>query len=93
MAADAERGHGQRDFDGVGGCGSACHEGGAREHACLMQLRDGAVYATGQAEVVRVDDEAAHRVSLSILGGAWSGAGIELADGRSSTLAFEGRGW
>jgi hypothetical protein len=30
-----------------------------------VQLRDCAVYAARQPEVVRIDDEAAHRVSLS----------------------------
>jgi hypothetical protein len=50
-----------------------------------MQLRDGAVDTARQPEVVRVDDEAAHRVSLSTLRGVHPNSGVgkeELRDPR-----------
>ena len=69
MAADAERGHGERYFDCIAGARSVGHERGAGQDAGLVQLRHRAVDSARQAEVVRVDDEAPHRVSLSTLRG------------------------
>jgi len=73
MAADAEGGCGTRDIDGVGSGGSARHECCAGEETGLVQLGDGTIYALCQAEVVRVDDETPHRVSLSIVAGGSGG--------------------
>ena len=42
------------------------HERGAGQYAGVVQLEDGAVDAGGQAEVVGVHDEAAHRPSVPI---------------------------
>jgi len=69
VAADAEGGSGEGDLDCFGSGRGAGHERGAGKQAGLVQLGYGAVYSAGQAEVVRVDDESAHRVSLSTLRG------------------------
>ena len=61
MAAYAEGGVGVGDGDGVVEGGAGGHEGGGGEGAGLVELGDGAVDAGGEAEVVRVDDEAGHK--------------------------------
>jgi hypothetical protein len=58
VAADAERGVGASDGDGVLECGAGGHEGGGGERSGLVELKDGEIDARGEAEVVCVDDEA-----------------------------------
>ena len=58
VAAYAEGGIGVGDGDGVVEGWAGGHQGGGGEGAGLMELGDGAVDAGGEAEVVRVDDEA-----------------------------------
>jgi len=62
VAADAECGVGVGDGDGVVEGGAGGHEGCGGEGAGLMEFGDGAVDAWGEAEVVRVDDEAGSHV-------------------------------
>ncbi len=58
MAADAEGWVGVGDGDGVVEGRAGCHESGGGKGSGLMEFRDGAIDARGEAEVVRVDDEA-----------------------------------
>ena len=58
MATDAEGGFGEGDGDGVVERRAGGHEGCRGEGAGLMKLGDGAIDAGGEAEVVRVEDEA-----------------------------------
>jgi hypothetical protein len=52
-------GHGMIERSPVG------HEGGGGQNMGLMKLGDGAIDARGEAEVVRVDDEASSHLGLS----------------------------
>ena len=63
VAADAEGGVGVGDGDGVVEGGAVGHEGGGGEGAGGVELGDGAVDAAGEAEVVRVEDEASGHLS------------------------------
>lgn len=54
--------------------GSGCHEGGGGERALYRELKNGAVDALGEAEVVGVDDEFAGWMGCW----QWSGSGGEL---------------
>ena len=70
VAAHAEAWCRAAQFDGlVCGCGLG-HQCCTGEHARAMQFDDCAVYSGGQAEVICVDNEAAHRPSVST-GGAF----------------------
>ena len=78
MAADAERGNCAGQVDGlVGGAGRG-HQRSAGEDSGAMQLDDGAVDSRRQSKIVRVDNETAHRLSLSRV--AALGAEYNLAD-------------
>ena len=68
-----------RQIDGfVGGAGPR-HQRSAGQHAGRVQFDDGAIHAGGQPEIIGVDNEAAHRLSLSTGCGASISASIELA--------------
>ena len=58
MAADTELGIGECDGDGIVEGRAVGHERGRGDSAGLMEFKDGAVDATGEAKVVCVDDEA-----------------------------------
>jgi hypothetical protein len=58
VAADAEGGVGAGDGDGVVERRAGGHEGGGGEGVGVMELRDGAIDASCEAEVVRIKDEA-----------------------------------
>jgi hypothetical protein len=60
MASDTEAGGGFRNLDRLIRTDRARHERGAGEHACLVQLEDGAIDAGSEAEVVGVYDESRH---------------------------------
>ncbi len=60
VAADGERGACVGECDGVGKGRAVGHERGGEQAAGVVQFGDGAVYAGGEAEVVRVDEESAH---------------------------------
>ncbi len=85
VAADAESGVGMGDGDCVLEGGAGGHEGGGGEGVGLMKLRDGAVDAWSEAEVVRVDDESgrhrfgAAREPVAILAWRSSVASLRLA--------------
>jgi hypothetical protein len=58
VAADAEGGVAQGDFDGVVERGAGGHEGCGGERVGAVEFFDGSVDAGGEAEVVGVEDEA-----------------------------------
>ena len=47
-------------FDGVREGRAVCHQSGGGDDAGRAGLKDGAIYALGEAEVVGIDDETAH---------------------------------
>jgi len=65
VAADSQGGMREGEVDGLIGCSGPGHEGGAGEDACFVQFNDGPVDAGGQAEVVSINNEAAHCASVS----------------------------
>ena len=68
VAADAERGSGTGNGDGLV-CGSCVrHERCAGQNAAGMQLGNGSVDSRCQAKIVGVYNETAHGLSLSIEG-------------------------
>ena len=58
MASDPKRLVSVCYADGVVECRPCCHQGSGAEHALLMKLLDSAIGARGEAEIIRVDDEA-----------------------------------
>ena len=64
MAADAQGWIGQGELNGIIGRGCLRHEGGAGQHSMAMQFDDCLIDAVGEAEVVGVDDDAFHQLSL-----------------------------
>jgi hypothetical protein len=66
MAAHAEGWRLEGKFDGFLGSAGAGHERSAGDEAGGVEFDDAAIDAGGQAEIVGVDDETAHGVSLSI---------------------------
>ena len=64
VAADAQGRVGNGELNGFIGGGCARHKGGAGQHSVAMQFDDCLVDAAGEAEVVGIDDEAFHQLSL-----------------------------
>ena len=64
VAADAQGRVGNGELNGFIGGGCARHKGGAGQHSVAMQFDDCLIDAVGEAEVVGVDDDAFHQLSL-----------------------------
>ena len=64
MAADFETWVGVSESNGVVEEGSRGHEGGGGERAGAVEFDDGAIDPGGEAEIVGVDDEIAHWMSV-----------------------------
>jgi len=73
VAADAERGCREGELDGFFGGWGMGHERSAGESSGVVQLEDGAIDTGGQTEVVGVEDETAHGVSVSTRGARGAG--------------------
>jgi hypothetical protein len=69
MAADAQCWRGVRQANRLVSRAGTRHQRGAGEYAGVVQFDDGPVHPGGQPEVVGINNEAAHRVSLSIAAG------------------------
>ena len=67
-----------------------CHQGGAGQRSRSMQLQNGAVDPGSQPEVIRVDNEAAHRLSVSTQPAPSGSNGTNLAVSRRAAMISEG---
>ncbi len=64
MAADAKRRMLLRQSNRLGEARSRCHQGRGTERALVVQIDDCTVNSTSESEVVCVDNQAAHSMSL-----------------------------
>ena len=65
MAAYAQRWRGARQFNGFFCGGSFGHQRGAGQRSAPVEFDNGAIYPGGQSEVVGVENEAAHWLSVT----------------------------
>ena len=66
VAADAKGGCGEGNLDCIARGRGPRHQRGAGQHSGLIQFNDGPVDPGGQSKVVGIENEAAHRLSVSI---------------------------
>jgi hypothetical protein len=86
VATDAQSGNCLSERDRFCEACAIRHEGGRGDDASGVSFKDGAIDSGGKAEVIGIDDQAAHRVSLA---GAVDGpeAGEGIIPIRKSTFA------